>query len=107
MSRTKTGLVTKKRHKKIIKFNSGYSASHSRLFKTANQEYMRSLVNAFSDRKKKKTNFRNLWIKQINNSIRKDSSTSRYSKVTQTLKNSKIAINRKILSKLSIIVISW
>lgn len=101
MSRTKTGVLTKKRHKKIIKFNKGYKGSHSRLFKVANQEYMHSLKYAYIDRKKRKNDFRRIWIKQINNSIKEK--LIKYSKFIKILKRLKIELNRKILSSLSII----
>ena len=101
MSRTKSGFITKKRHKKIIMFNAGYKGSHSRLFKTANQENMRSLRYAYADRKKRKTLFRQIWIKQINNLAKTNS--IKYNILINKLKILKIEVNRKMLSKLSII----
>lgn len=100
MSRTKAGFVTKKRHKKIINFNKGFKGSHSRLFKTANQENIHSFSYAYEARKKKKADFRKLWIKRINNVAKTKSST--YSEIIKRLKLSKVELNRKILSKLAI-----
>lgn len=100
MSRTKTGFVTKKRHKKIIKFNKGYRGSHSRLFKVSNQQNMRSFTYAYADRRKRKRLFRRLWIKQLN-CVAKENSTN-YSTFIKKLKSLKIELNRKILSKISI-----
>nr|YP_009538713.1 ribosomal protein L20 [Lepocinclis ovum]AYQ93756.1 ribosomal protein L20 [Lepocinclis ovum] len=101
MSRTKTGFVTRKRHKKIIRFNKGYRGSHSTLFKTANQENMRSFVNSYRDRKKKKNYIRSLWIKQLNNIAKINS--IKYNTLIRNLKKSSIELNRKMLSKLAII----
>nr|YP_009541094.1 ribosomal protein L20 [Lepocinclis steinii]AYQ93632.1 ribosomal protein L20 [Lepocinclis steinii] len=101
MSRTKTGFITKKRHKKIIKFNKGYTGSHSRLFKVANQENMHSLSYAYADRRKKKSYFRRVWIKQINNKMKIESSN--YNSLVTKLKLLKVDLNRKILAKLSIV----
>lgn len=100
MSRTKTGSITKKRHKKIINFNKGFRGSHSRLFKTANQENIHSFSYAYRARKKKKSDFRKIWIKQINNTTRLKALN--YSKLIKELKISKINLNRKILSKIAI-----
>lgn len=98
MTRTKGGFITKKHHKKIIKFTSGFYNSQSRLFKTANQEYMRSLRYSYIDRKNKKNDMRKLWIKQINITAKLRETT--YSTVINKLKKNKIILNKKILSKL-------
>lgn len=98
MTRTKGGFISKKRHKKIIDFNKGYYGSQSRLFKIANQENMRSLKYSYNDRRKRKNNFRKIWIKQINNTCK--TSSLKYNQIIRLLKLLKIEINRKILSKL-------
>lgn len=54
MTRVKRAFVSRKRHKKIISSNKGFNGSHSKLFKVANQEYIKSLVYSYSDRRKKK-----------------------------------------------------
>jgi large subunit ribosomal protein L20 len=98
MTRTKAGFVTKKRHKKIITFNKGYQGSHSRLFKVANQENMKSLTYAYNDRRKKKGDFRKIWVKQISNAARINS--IKYNELIKSLKVLNIELNRKMLSKL-------
>lgn len=93
MTRVKRGFVLRKRHKKIIKMNSGFVGSHSKLFKVANQENLKSLSYAYKDRKKKKRNFKSLWIKKIN-------STIKYNIFINNLKKNELTLNRKILAKI-------
>ena len=98
MTRTKGGFITKKHHKKIIKFASGFYSSQSRLFKTANQEYMRSLRYSYIDRKHKKTDIKKIWIKQIN--ITSKLNKLNYNNLINHIKRKKIILNRKILAKI-------
>lgn len=101
MTRTKGGFITKRNHKKIIKFNKGYKGAHSRLFKVANQESMHAFSYAYENRKKKKRMFKKLWIKEINAEARKN--LMKYNELICILKKNRIIINKKILAKLSII----
>lgn len=100
MTRVKRAFVSRRRHKKIINSNKGFRGSHSRLFKVANQEYMKSLVYSYSDRRKKKRDFKSLWIKKINAVIRTVFDT-KYNELINKLKKSKIILNKKILAKIS------
>jgi len=90
-------ITTKKniRHKKIIKANKGFRGSNSTLFKTAKQKNIKALTYSYSGRKTKKQFFRKLWIKKINSQTK-----TKYNKFIEELKENKILINRKILSKL-------
>lgn len=101
MTRVKRGSVGKKYHRKLIKLNSGYRGSHSRLFETANQQNMRAGRYSYYDRRKKKSDFKRIWIQRINGISKKYKST--YNKVIQNLKKSKIILNKKILAKLAIV----
>lgn len=96
---TRTISKTQKKHKKIIKLNKGFVGSHSKLFKVANQENIKSLVYSYKNRKIKKRTMKQIWIKKINNKI-KETNFKNYSYLTNFLKNNKILINKKILSKL-------
>lgn len=100
MTRVKRAFVSRRRHKKIIKSNKGFTGSHSKLFKVANQEYMKSLKYSYSDRKKKKRDFKSLWIKKINVTIR-EILDIKYCQLMNKLKKSKINLNRKILANIS------
>ena len=66
MPRTKGGVVTRKRRKKILKLAKGYYGSKHTLYRTANQQVMKSLVYAYRDRRRRKRDFRRLWIARIN-----------------------------------------
>lgn len=100
MTRVKRAFVSRRRHKKIISSNKSFTGSHSRLFKVANQEYMKALIYSYSDRRKKKRNFRSLWIKKINATAKKFFNT-KYNELRNKLKKSKIILNKKILANIS------
>ena len=68
--RVKTGVVRRRRHKKILKLARGFYAGRSRQFRKAKEQLERSLVYAFRDRKQKKREFRKLWIIRINAACR-------------------------------------
>lgn len=100
MARVKGGMRTKKRHKKILKLAKGYRGAKSKLFKTANQAVMKSLVYAYVGRKRKKRDFRKIWISRINAASRMHGLS--YSRLMNGLKKANIQINRKMLADLAV-----
>jgi large subunit ribosomal protein L20 len=66
MARVKRGNVARKRRNKILKLAKGFRGSHSKLFRTANQQVMKALRYAYRDRRNRKRDFRRLWITRIN-----------------------------------------
>ena len=102
MVRVKRGNVARKRRKKILQLAKGYRGAHSRLFRVANQQVMKALRYSYSGRKQKKRQFRRLWITRINASTRSTSNLT-YSRFINKVKTSNIALNRKILSQMSIL----
>lgn len=100
MPRTKGGVVTRRRHKKILKLAKGYFGSKHTLYKTANAQVMKSLSYAYRDRKRKKRDFRRLWIARINAAARLNGLS--YNKLMYGLKLANIEINRKMLSEIAI-----
>ena len=70
MARVKGAMRTRARHRKILKLAKGYFGAKSKLYRTANQQVMKSLNYAFRDRKQKKRQFRRLWIARINAAAR-------------------------------------
>jgi large subunit ribosomal protein L20 len=100
MARVKGGFVTRRRHKKILKMAKGYFGSKHRLFRTANQQVMKSLLYAYRDRRQKKRDFRKLWITRINAAARINGLS--YSKFMHGLKLSGIEVNRKMLADLAV-----
>lgn len=100
MTRVKRGNVSRKRHKKILKMTAGFRGAASLLFRTANQRNMKALRYSYADRRKKKRDFRRLWIARVNAAVR--SYGYNYSEFMSCLKQSSVLLNRKTLAQLSI-----
>ncbi|KST68566.1 50S ribosomal protein L20 [Mastigocoleus testarum] len=101
MTRVKRGNVARKRRKKILKLAKGFRGSHSTLFRTANQQVMKALRYAYRDRKKRKRDFRRLWITRINAAVRQHGMS--YSQFMGSLKKADIQINRKMLAQMAVL----
>ncbi|GGK11770.1 50S ribosomal protein L20 [Caldalkalibacillus thermarum] len=100
MPRVKGGYATRRRRKKILKLAKGYFGSKHRLFRTANQQVMKSLMYAYRDRRQRKRDFRKLWITRINAAARQHGLS--YSRFMHGLKQAGIDINRKMLADLAV-----
>ena len=100
MPRVKNGVVTKQRHKKVLKQAKGYFGSKHRLYRTAKEQLMHSGAYAYRDRKQNKRNFRKLWITRINAACRLNNIS--YSKIIDGLNKAGVEINRKMLSEIAI-----
>ena len=100
MTRVKRGNVSRKRHKKVLKITKGFRGAASLLYRTANQQKMKALRYSYMSRRKKKRDFRRLWISRLNAAIRLYDLN--YSEFMSYLKNSNIILNRKVLAQLSI-----
>ena len=100
MARVKNGVVTKARHKKVLKEASGYFGSKHRLYKSAKEQLMHAGQYAYRDRRQKKREFRKLWIVRINAACRENEIS--YSKFINGLNKAGIEINRKMLSEIAI-----
>lgn len=100
MARVKGGFVVRRRHKKVLKLAKGYFGSKHRIFKTANEQVMKSLVYAYRDRRQTKRNFRRLWIVRINAAARMNGLS--YNKLMHGLKLAGVDINRKMLADLAV-----
>ena len=100
MARVKGAMSTRKRHKKILKLAKGYRGAKSKLFRTANQAVMKSLVYSYIGRKQKKRDFRKLWIARINAAARMNGIS--YSRFMNGLKKADITLNRKMLAEIAI-----
>lgn len=100
MARVKGGTVARNRRKKTLKEAKGYFGSKHRLYKTAKEQLLHSGVYAYKDRKRKKRDFRKLWITRINAACR-DNDIS-YSKFINGLTKAELSINRKMLAEIAI-----
>ena len=100
MPRGKGGVVSRKRRKRVLKLAKGYFGSKHTLYKTANEQVMKSLQYAYRDRRQKKRDFRKLWITRINAAARMNGLS--YSKLMHGLKLAGIEVNRKMLADLAV-----
>ena len=97
--RVKTGVVRRRRHKKIFKQARGFYSGRRKHFRKAKEQLERSLVYAYRDRKQKKRDFRKLWITRINAACRLNDMS--YSRFMHGLKLAGIELDRKILADMA------
>ena len=100
MARVKGAMMTRKRRNKTLKMAKGYWGAKSKHFKMAKQAVMKSGVYAYTGRKLKKRDFRQLWITRINAACKMNGMN--YSTFMNGLKKSGIMINRKMLAELAV-----
>ena len=99
MPRVKTGVVRRRRHKKVLKQARGFYSGRRKHFRKAKEQLERSLVYAYRDRKQKKRDFRKLWIIRINAACRLNDMN--YSTFMNGLKKAGIELDRKILADMA------
>lgn len=100
MPRVKSSVVTRKRHKKVLKLAKGYYGKRSRSFRIANEAVMKALNYARIHRRERKREFRKLWIARINAAARQNGMT--YNRFINGLKKAGVDINRKMLAELAV-----
>ena len=100
MARVKSGIITRKKHKKVLKMAKGYYGAKSVRFRMAKQAVMKSLQYAYVGRKLKKRDFRKLWIARINAAARANGTN--YSSLINGIKKAEININRKMLAEMAV-----
>ncbi len=100
MARVKKAVNAKKKHKKILKLSKGFYGQKSKVFRAANPAVMKSLASAYVGRKRKKRDYRSLWITRINAAARMNGIS--YSQFMNGLHKAGIEINRKMLSEMAI-----
>lgn len=99
MPRVKTGVVRRKRHKKVLKQAKGFFSGRRKHFRKAKEQIEHSMVYAYRDRKQKKREFRKLWIIRINAACRLNDMS--YSVFINGLKKAGIELDRKILADMA------
>ena len=99
MARVSRGVTARARHKKVIKRAKGYYGRRKNVFRVAVQAVERGMQYAYRDRKKRKSDFRGLWIQRINAGVRAEGLT--YAKFINGLVKSKIKLDRKVLAELA------
>lgn len=98
--RVKGGIVTRRRHKKILKRAKGYYAANSRCFTHATEKVDHGLQYAYRDRRTKKREIRQLWTQRINAAARLNGTT--YSRLMGALRKASITLDRKILADMAV-----
>jgi len=101
MVRVKRGNVARKHRNKVLTLAKGFKGAHSRLFRTANGQVMKSLIYAYVGRKRRKRDFKRLWICRINAASHSYGLT--YSKLRCLLKKSSIELNLKMLAQIALL----
>ena len=99
MSRTKRGVTSRARHKKVFKAVKGQWGRRKNTIRIARQAMEKALQYAYRDRRAKKREFRSLWIQRINAGVRAEGLT--YAKFINGLAKSKIKLDRKVLAELA------
>jgi len=100
MARVKRAVNAQKKRRVVLERASGYRGQRSRLYRKAKEQVTHSLVYSYNDRRKKKGDFRKLWIQRINAAARAEGIT--YNRFIQGLKAAEIEVDRKILADLAV-----
>ncbi len=99
MARVKRGVTGHARHKKIVDLAAGYVGRSSKTFRPALERVEKALRYAYRDRRRKKRDFRALWIQRINAGAREEGLT--YAKLINGIKKAGIEVDRKILAEIA------
>ena len=99
MARTKRGVISKAKHKKVFKAVKGQWGRRKNTIRVARQAMEKSMQYAYRDRRNKKREFKSLWIQRINAGVRAEGLT--YSKFINGLNKSGIKLDRKILAEIA------
>jgi large subunit ribosomal protein L20 len=100
MARVKRAVNAHKKRRVVLERASGYRGQRSRLYRKAKEQVTHSLVYSYNDRRKRKGDFRRLWIQRINAGARANGIT--YNRFVQGLKAAGVEVDRKILADLAV-----
>jgi large subunit ribosomal protein L20 len=100
MTRVKGGIVTRRRHKKVIKMTRGQYGSRGRLYRRSNEAMLKSLWYAYRDRRARRRDLRRLWITRINAAARLNGMS--YSRFVYAMKQANIELDRKSLADIAV-----
>ena len=100
MARVKRAVNAQKKRRVVLERASGYRGQRSRLYRKAKEQMLHSMTYAYRDRKKRKGDFRQLWIQRINAAARQNGMT--YNRFIQGIKAAGIEIDRKVLADMAV-----
>ena len=99
MARVKRSVNAQKKRREILEQASGYRGQRSRLYRKAKEQVLHSMTYSYNDRRKKKGDFRKLWIARINAAARAEGMT--YNRFISGLKNAGVEVDRKMLAEMA------
>lgn len=102
MPRTKTGVVRRRKHKKVLKLNKGFRGTNRRLIKRAKEAMLHAGQYAYVGRRLRKRDMRSLWILRISAALKQIDESLKYSRFLNGLKKANISLNRKMLAELAV-----
>lgn len=100
MARVKRAVNAQKKRRVILERASGYRGQRSRLYRKAKEQVTHSLVYAYRDRRKRKGDFRRLWIQRINAAARAEGMT--YNRFIQGLRLAQVEVDRRMLAEIAV-----
>jgi large subunit ribosomal protein L20 len=100
MTRARTQVAGRRRHKKILKLAKGYWGGRSKRYRRAKETVMRAMAFSYRDRKTRKRNFRQLWITRVRAAARLNGLS--YSRFINALSKASVIVNRKIMAELAV-----
>ena len=100
MARVKRAMNAAKKRRTTLELASGYRGQRSRLYRKAKEQVLHSMNYAYNDRRKRKNDFRKLWIARINAAARANNMT--YNRFIQGLRLAEVDVDRKILAELAV-----
>ena len=100
MARVKRAVNAQKKRRETLELASGYRGQRSRLYRKAKEQILHSATYQYRDRKKRKGDFRQLWIQRINAAARLNGMT--YNRLVQGLKIAGVEVDRKVLADLAV-----
>ena len=100
MARVKRAVNAHKKRRVVLERASGYRGQRSRLYRKAKEQVTHSLVYSYNDRRKRKGDFRRLWIQRINAGARANGMT--YNRFVQGLKAAGVEVDRRMLAELAV-----
>jgi len=100
VARVKRAVNAHKKRREILEQASGYRGQRSRLYRKAKEQVTHSFVYSYNDRRKRKGDFRRLWIQRINAAARANGLT--YNRFIQGLKAAEVEVDRRMLAELAV-----
>lgn len=100
MARVKRGVHARKKRREILEHASGYRGQRSRLYRKAKEQVLHSFQYSYRDRRKRKGDFRRLWITRINAAARAHGMT--YNRFVQGLRLAEVDVDRKVLAEIAV-----